>query len=205
MSNFDIEKFSEIIKFIMEAHGDKHRAFTKVPYWTHPIRTACLLMKFKESHKIDDLVIAALLHDTVEDTKVTLSDIALKYGTLVANLVSELTSDSITKEERIAYLSAKMIAMSSWALTIKLCDRLDNVCDFVFAPDSFIKRYGEETYEILYRLKKVRELSATQKRIIKEIEKALSIYVNDTIYKDIEKKIKNDICYIFHKPILYMD
>lgn len=74
------------------------------------------------------------------------------------------------------YLARKLVKMSSWALVIKLCDRLDNVSDFCLAPPEFIEKYAAETDIILDRLEAERELSNTHVRIIKDIRATMAIY-----------------------------
>lgn len=156
----------------------KQRAFSLCPYFIHPIRTAALVAKYKKSHEINYIVIAAIMHDIVEDTKITLDTIREMYGELVASLVAELTSDSemIKQIGKTAYLCYKLANLSSWALVIKLCDRLDNVSDFSFAPKEFVEKYAKETLTILNYLELNRDLSDTHKEIIKDIRATVNIY-----------------------------
>jgi (p)ppGpp synthase/HD superfamily hydrolase len=174
----DKKEYLEVIDFIKEQHKGQFRKFTLAPYWIHPIRTAVLVMKYKQSHKIDELVIAALLHDTVEDTGLSLDSIKEKYGELVHNLVKELTSDKeLSKGElKLKYLQEKMTKMSTWGLVIKLCDRLDNVSDFLFSSKTFIEKYKLETKEILSYLGYNRKLTDTHISIILDIEKFLNLF-----------------------------
>ena len=129
-------KFDEAIRFIAEKHGTQVRAFSMSPYYTHPVAVACLVMKFKKSKNIDELVLSALCHDLLEDTETTFEEIQSRYGTLVASLVEELTSDpeGIKLQGKTAYLASKLPTLTSYALNIKLCDRLHNCMDFIFAP-----------------------------------------------------------------------
>lgn len=179
---FDIKKYNGIVEFIKSIHCTQVRSFTKIPYYTHCIRTASLVMKFKKSHRLDALVIAALCHDTLEDDRLSAplnrAIIKQEYGDLVVSLVDELTSDieKINYFGKTQYLCDKLEHMSTWALVIKLCDRLDNVSDFIFCPDTFVQKYGLETRNILDHIKKNRNLTETHKRIIKEIERILRSY-----------------------------
>ena len=132
----------DVIEFIKIKHEGQFRKFTLSPYYIHPVRVASLVYKHKESHKIDELVIASLLHDTLEDTCTTEKEIEDKFGLQVLSLVQELTTD---KEDCIPqgksdYLANKMISMSSWALVIKLCDRLDNIADFFICFRKFYQK-----------------------------------------------------------------
>lgn len=172
------KEYLEVIDYIKEKHKNQYRRFTLTPYWVHPIRVASLVLKYKESFKIDELVIASLCHDLVEDTPTTLEEVKTRYGELVSSLVEELTSDKKLQEEKgkSVYLSEKMITMSSWGLVIKLCDRLDNIMDFSFANVEFIEKYTKETMYIIQELKSKRELSNTHYRIINDIMVYLQIY-----------------------------
>lgn len=170
--------YLDTIAFIQKAHEGQYRKYTYVPYWTHPIRVANFVLKFKESHAIDDLVVAALLHDILEDTKVGASELTAQgFSSKALELVNELTSNKEIQNKvgKAEYLSQKMLEMSSWALVIKLCDRLDNVTDFVYAPQSFIDKYKTETITILDNLYKGRELSQTHRKIMSAIIQMMSL------------------------------
>jgi (p)ppGpp synthase/HD superfamily hydrolase len=98
-------------------------------------------------------------------------------------LVEELTSDSFKQKEvgKTAYLCEKMARMSDWGLVIKLCDRLDNVTDFAFAPTKFVNKYAKETMDIIAHLRVHYILTQTQQNIIRDIEKMVAIYWKEAI------------------------
>ncbi len=86
----------------------------------------------------------------------------------MSSLVQELTSDKeqmILEGGKEKYLAKKLQTMSSWALVIKLLDRLDNVSDFDIASKKFVQNYTRQTVYILNELKKHRKLSKTQTKI----------------------------------------
>lgn len=180
------KEYSNVIEFIKLKHEGQYRKFTLCPYYIHPIRVASLVYKNKESHKIDELVIASLLHDTLEDTNTTEKEIEEMFGWQVLSLVQELTSnkEESDKHGKANYLANKMINMSSWALVIKLCDRLDNVSDFMYASDNFIQKYGNETLNILKLLVGIRkDISPTHIKLINMIKMQLGMY--NVEYKEI--------------------
>ena len=165
----------EAKEFAHEKHSEQKRK-TGEPYISHPERVARLVKKYKKSHKIDELVSAAWLHDTLEDTDTTEEDLKKLFGPLVSSLVKGLTSDKeeIEKSGKKNYLKEKMINMSNWALVIKLADRLDNLSDeYLFYNPLFRKRYVSETKFILDGLEKERKLSKTQEKLVKAIRKKL--------------------------------
>ena len=165
------------VKFIQEKHRFQERKYSLAPYYTHPLAVGYLVMKYKKSHKIDVIYKAALLHDTIEDTDTTEEEIDTAFGWHVLSLVQELTSDKkeIKRIGKTAYLSNKMVNMSSYALVIKLCDRLHNCMDFIFADKKFIDKYIKETEDILEYLETNRELSGTHKAIIVDIRRYLEL------------------------------
>ena len=144
-------------------------------YINHPIRVANYVSQFKKSKELDMLIICAYLHDTLEDTKATYYDLIDKFGIQVASIVLELTTDEDLKNEigKETYLKFKMKNMSSWALVIKLCDRLDNITDSKNSDEKFRQKYIKETETIINFLLNNRKLSKTHLSIIKEISKEL--------------------------------
>ncbi len=168
-----MEKKAE--KYAGKAHKGQIRKFSGEAYVSHPNNVASIVKRFKNSHKIDALVSAALLHDTIEDTETTVKDLHKLFGGLVASLVKELTSDKeeISKEGKTEYLASKMKSMSSWALVIKLADRLDNVSDLKTAPPAFAEKYVGQTRRLLKMLEAERKLTNTQNKLIKAIKDKL--------------------------------
>jgi len=116
-----------------------------------------------------------LLHDTVEDTEVTLDDIRTNFGEMVSSIVYELTSDGdkIKEMGKANYLLNKMLRMTSYALVIKLADRLHNCSDLPTASEKFRTKYVTETRFILDGLKG-RYLSETHKSLIDQINSKIS-------------------------------
>lgn len=119
------------IEFAKTKHEGQIRKGTGIPYFSHPITVSYMLANFKKSKHLDSLIVACLLHDTLEDTDTDFVEIASEFNPMVASIVHELTSD----EEQIKllgkneYLKKKMVGISSYALYIKLCDRLHNISD----------------------------------------------------------------------------
>lgn len=171
------EDSASALAHAVKAHKSQFRSDGIEPYVKHPERVAAYVMKFKKSHNLDALIAAAYLHDTVEDTDTTHDDLVKMFGGLVASLVKELTSNNaeIAKIGKTEYLAQKMVGMSSWALVIKLADRLDNVQDIATARNpKWRAKYKNQTLDIIKRLEKDRELSGTHKEIIKAIKEKLS-------------------------------
>ena len=174
-SQFD-EGSEEALQYATKAHAGQTRSGGD-PYISHPVRVANHIKQFKKSHNLDALISAAYLHDTIEDTDTTQEILHDLFGGLVASLVMELTSDpeQIKKMGKAQYLAHKMAAMSSYALVIKLADRLDNVKDITTAKTpEWRHKYATETNHILDYIEKHRALSGTHNKLIGMIRAKLA-------------------------------
>lgn len=170
-----LEDARKALAFATDAHRGQTRS-DKSPYINHPIRVAQHVAAYKTSKNMDALMSAAYLHDTIEDSGKTTEELEALFGKLAASLVQELTSDKaqIEKLGKTAYLAKKMETMSSYALVIKLADRLDNVSDLKTAKsETWRNKYRAETKAILDHIEQNRKLSGTHRRIISAIRKKI--------------------------------
>ncbi len=138
------------MRYAQKAHAPQKRKSGE-PYFAHVLATAEIL---REWNLDDPTIVAGLLHDTVEDTGVTLEEIKKEFGNEVAFLV-----DGVTKLGRIKYRGTeatvenlrKMIVALSEDLRVvfvKLADRLHNMRTLSALPPQKQKRIALETYEI---------------------------------------------------------
>ena len=123
--NFTIVR--EAIDMIKRVHQGQFRKSGE-PFYTHPVTVATILLTMTQD---PDAVLAALLHDVVEDTPVHLEQLAYQYGQKVAYLVQQVTNvDPTGKKTKLTEgESHEQLAASSdeYALMIKLADRLHNM------------------------------------------------------------------------------
>lgn len=170
--------FEKAILFAAKVHKKQRRKGDGRPYILHPFAVMYKVNRVKKSKNIFLLGASSALHDVVEDCGVSLKKIAKKFGYHIASIVQELTIDDELCAElgKTEYLCRSMEKMSSYALVIKLCDRLDNICDMREMSESFQQRYVEQTMIILARLKK-RKLTKTHEEIIKLINDEVNKYV----------------------------
>ena len=137
--------------YAMKAHGTQTRA-SGDPYFSHPLEVAAILTDLK----LDDAtIVAALLHDTIEDTAATRAEIDEKFGPEIGALVDGLTKlkklDLVTREAKQAENLRKLllaIAADVRVLLIKLADRLHNMRTLDFMPPESRRRTAEETLDI---------------------------------------------------------
>lgn len=167
------ELLEQALLFALTRHKGARRKGDGRPYILHPFSVVNRLFLYKESDSIYLLASAAVLHDLVEDTNTELIEIAEKFGYVVAQLVEELTSnkEKIQEVGKTEYLCQKMTKMSSWALVIKLIDRLDNVEDAGKMPKDFQDNLTTETTSILSYIELNRKkLTQTHLRLISAIK-----------------------------------
>lgn len=175
----ETEMIRKAFTFAYRLHQGQFRT-TGEPFINHPIRVANYVCEFKSNSKnLEVLKAAALLHDTVENTALNYYDLVEFFGPTIAALVMELTTDEDMKREigKTKYLEIRLKNMTSWALTIKLCDRLDNCSDLHLCDEAFRIKYRNETIDILEYLLNNRELTGTQKKIVLAILRKLEDYI----------------------------
>lgn len=155
------------IKLASEKHKYQKRKSSGVAYIEHPFIVSTLIAKYKgDSKHIEDLQIAALLHDTLEDTEISYAEIEDGFGPLVASIVMELTSSKEVIKElgKDVYLTNKMIYMSNYGFILKLLDRFSNIID-----NPSLKSV-EDTIKMMEDVRNFRsDISERQKRIINDI------------------------------------
>ncbi|HET6838190.1 MAG TPA: bifunctional (p)ppGpp synthetase/guanosine-3',5'-bis(diphosphate) 3'-pyrophosphohydrolase [Bradyrhizobium sp.] len=137
--------------YAMKAHGAQTRA-SGDPYFSHPLEVAAILTGLK----LDDAtIVAALLHDTIEDTEATRAEIDHVFGHEIGALVEGLTKlkrlELVSREAKQAENLRKLllaIADDVRVLLIKLADRLHNMRTLEFVPPAARHRIAEETLDI---------------------------------------------------------
>ena len=123
------------ISFAAEKHRHQRRKDSEAsPYINHPIAVATVLAA--EGEVSDEVtLIAAALHDTVEDTETTFAELEERFGSEVAGLVRELTDDkSIDKLERKRLQIEHAAQSSSRAKQLKIADKICNIRDITVRP-----------------------------------------------------------------------
>ena len=146
---------NEVLKFATAAHGDQKRKYTGDPYINHPIAVAEIVETVPHT---PEMVAAALLHDVVEDTDVTLDQIKDKFGSKVSDLVGWLTDISRpedgNRKTRKALDREHSANAPAEAQTIKLADLIHNTISIAEHDPNFWKVYREEKIELLKVLTK---------------------------------------------------
>ncbi|MGA8171725.1 MAG: RelA/SpoT family protein, partial [Methylocystis sp.] len=149
--NVDEDLLNRAYVYAMQAHGAQKRA-SGDPYFSHPLEVAAILTDLK----LDDAtIVAAVLHDTIEDTSTTREEIDRLFGEQIGRLVEGLTKidklDLVSKQARQGENFRKLllaVAEDVRVLLVKLADRLHNMRTLHFVPMEKRARIAQETLDI---------------------------------------------------------
>ena len=152
-------RFVDALAFAMEAHGGQTRKGGDIPYVSHLLGVASLVL---EAGGDEDMAIAGLLHDTIEDTKVTARDIEASFGPRVAAIVEGCTDTAENpkppwrsrKERYLDHLRAPDTSVD--VLTVSRADKLHNarsmLLDYRQLGAAFWSRFNADVEEQLWYL-----------------------------------------------------
>ena len=148
----EMAKVESAYEFAARYHANQRRRSGE-PYINHPVEVALILAD--DLQMDEDVICAALLHDTVEDTTATLSDLAARYGETVAELVDGVTKLSSIEvdsmdEKQALNLRKMFLAMSKdiRVVIIKLADRLHNMRTLAALPPDRRAFKARETMDV---------------------------------------------------------
>ncbi len=186
--NYDLALIQKAMDVAVAAH-DGQRRHSGEEYICHPLHVACILV---EMGMDSDSVVAALLHDVVEDTRIELNEIREQFGDAVAMLVDGVTKITkmtfVTREEQQAENVRKMLLAMSQdvrVMIIKLADRLHNMRTSDGWESQKRRDKAHETMDIYAPL--AHRLGI---RALKEELEDLSLQVLDPVaYKEIEENL----------------
>ena len=196
--DMDTEPVERAYRVAEQAHGTERRRSGEL-FITHPVEVAMILARMQLDQ---ETLVAALLHDVVEDTDFTVRDIEEEFGATVANLVSGVTKlgkiawpsdDNATeqaareKERQAESLRKMFLAMVDdvRVVLIKLADRLHNMRTLEHMPEDKQVRSARETIEIYAPL--ANRLGILQIR--SELEDLAFRYLNPQEYFSIDRAI----------------
>jgi hypothetical protein len=161
-----IEEFCEVI-LALRPHADVellghacdvaarfHQGQTRLsghPYITHPVAVATILAGLEEAGQVDDqMLCAAVLHDTVEDTPYTLAALKRDFGAAVATIVTEHTAlDRLCGQQghTVSQIMAAIGSADTRVLAMKMADRLHNMQTLQFLPQVTQQRKAREVLD----------------------------------------------------------
>ena len=185
----EVDKVWEAYRFSEKAHSGQKRRSGEA-YISHPVSVACIAARF---HLDSQSIQAALLHDVVEDTQVTESDIELKFGKQVSILVTGLSKlDKVefqdANEAQAENFRKMLLAMTQdvRVMLIKLSDRLHNMQTIQSLDESKKIRIAQETVDIYAPIANRLGLN----NLYQELEDLCFEVLHPVRYKTIQKAIK---------------
>jgi GTP pyrophosphokinase len=189
MRREDIDAIEKAYEVARAAHAGQYRQSGE-PYITHPLAVAKILADW---HLDAQAMIAALLHDVVEDTPTTKAEIARRFGKAVADLV-----DGVSKIDRIEFATLQQAQAENFrkmllamardvrVILIKLADRLHNMRTLDAVPQEKQERIARETLDIYAPIANRLGLNA----LYYELEDLGFSYLHPTRFRVLEKALR---------------
>jgi GTP pyrophosphokinase len=185
----DVDAIKRAYEFASEAHAGQMRASGE-QYVSHTVEVATILAQL---HLDNDTVVAGLIHDTIEDTQISVREVESRFGAQVAAIV-----DGVTKLGRMQFRSAteqqvenyrKMLlsmANDARVILVKLADRLHNMRTLEHLAEQKRRRISLETREIYAPLAHRLGMAA----IRWELEDLAFKFLEPEAYEDLSKKVR---------------
>ncbi len=173
------KKEQRAVEFSFKAHKGQKRKGTKIAYISHPMIVGLILARISNDQ---DLIIAGILHDVIEDTEYDKATLEEKFGKRVANLVEEVSEDdkSLSYNKRKNRAAQKMISISDQAILIKAADVISNTTDLILR----LEDKGSEAFQIF---------NTDKRNKIKQTEKVIKILIERVDNQELTIKLKNNL------------
>ena len=185
----DLAQIRSAYEYAREHHGEQMRRDGS-PYITHPIHVAQIVAEMRLD---SESILAALLHDCIEDTDSTYEDIAKRFGVTVADIVDGVTKLTRVKyssmeEEQMENLRKMLFAMSRdiRVILIKIADRLHNMRTMEYQTPAKQKKKAFETMEIYAPI--AHRLGLAKMKW--ELEDLSLKYLDPVAYDEISRKLE---------------
>ena len=187
----DLAQIRAAFEYANTHHGSQLRK-DGTPYITHPLHVAQIVAELRLD---SESIIAALLHDCIEDTDSTYDDVAKLFGTTVADIVDGVTKltrvkYSTMEEEQMENLRKMLFAMSKdiRVILIKIADRLHNMRTMEYQTPEKQKKKAYETMEIYAPI--AHRLGMQKMKW--ELEDLSLKYLDPVAYEDIVTRLRSE-------------
>ena len=187
----DLSQIRAAYEYAREHHGEQMRR-DGTPFITHPINVAQIVAEMRLD---SESIIAALLHDCIEDTDTTYEDVAKIFGVTVADIVDGVTKltrvkYSTMEEEQMENLRKMLFAMSRdiRVILIKIADRLHNMRTMEYQTPAKQKKKAFETMEIYAPI--AHRLGLAKMKW--ELEDLSLKYLDPVAYREITERLEAD-------------
>ena len=187
----DLKQIRTAYEYARDHHGEQMRRDGS-PYITHPLQVAQIVAEMRLD---SESIIAALLHDCIEDTDVTYEDVAKRFGVTVADIVDGVTKlnrvkYSTMEEEQMENLRKMLFAMSKdiRVILIKIADRLHNMRTMEYQKPATQRKKSLEVMEIYAPI--AHRLG--MQKIKWELEDLALKYLDPVAYEEIVRNLQAD-------------
>lgn len=189
------DKIIQAISFANEAHKMQLRKGTNIPYVVHPIQVMNLVSVCEGT---EDMKIAALLHDTLEDTSVSSNEILNLFGQEVLSIILDLTEPKYLEKKLSTWKKRKLHTIQTLqkikidSVCVSLCDKFDNLSaihrDVWFLGDQVWERFNASFEEQSWYYKSLAEAFLQRQ---KEMNSKFSILVSKFV--ELQKEVFSKI------------
>jgi (p)ppGpp synthase/HD superfamily hydrolase len=178
-----VDIIEKALKTAAKAHEKQYRKGTDIPYITHPVAVGMILMKAGYS---EELVAAGILHDTVEDTELSLQDIEQLFGLNIAQMVEGCSEPdkSLSWEERKKHTIEYLGAAPEEIRVVACADKLHNIRSITGDIDQF----GDQVWGRFKRGKEQQKWYYTQ--VIESLGQQSSFQLLDQLKLEVERLFK---------------
>ena len=200
---FSGKRYQDALQFASHAHRKQMRKGSDVPYIIHPIECSMIVASITED---EDVIIAALLHDVIEDTDYGYEDIKNRYGKRVADLVQNETENKrndqsrestwvIRKQETIDHIEKADYETKLICLGDKLSNIRASVRDYESDRNSFWNRFNQSDPKFqgwyYQTLRDILKKDFSESEAWKEYDELCRRLFGDLDLREIEKKISD--------------
>jgi guanosine-3',5'-bis(diphosphate) 3'-pyrophosphohydrolase len=153
MSAADLRSLLDAVAFAARAHRHQIRKDKQTPYVSHVFRV-CLTVRHFFGIADADVLTAAVLHDTIEDTTTDFDDVAEHFSPKVAGWVRDLSKDKRLPDAEREQQYKAVLTAAPWQVQVcKLADIHDNLTDSVHTPPEMQARTRRRSHEYLEALR----------------------------------------------------
>ncbi len=165
-----MNKIEKALIFATKAHEGQVRKYTGEPYIFHPMEVAGMMKNYVDD---EDMLSAAILHDTVEDTDATIEDIEREFGGLVASYVAGLTDVSKPEDgNRKARKDIDLQHIANQSLEVKVIKLFD-----LISNSKSIKKHDPKFWEV-YKKEKLALLDVMEFEVKDSLIQMARSYIN---------------------------
>jgi guanosine-3',5'-bis(diphosphate) 3'-pyrophosphohydrolase len=157
--SLDYRSFLEAASFAARAHREQFRKDGVTPYVSHVFRV-CLVVRHVFGFDDTRMLMAALLHDTIEDTTTDFDDITERFGPEIATWVAFLSKDKRLPDDDRERAYLERLRTAPWQVQVcKLADMYDNLTDMCGIPQ---ERRGRSVHRIEHYMEALQSLKEPQ-------------------------------------------